>query len=186
MPERSEVKALTTQLAIRVSEELAAVFEPAGLTLSLLLDSFESHFDEIWPVQRDESVQTTQNVCPVPPTQNLQTPSSVTTFSPPAVVTCTNLAPPVTTRPDVTGLMRCGSATLLGFRCSRRIVLPYTVCDVHLKYFYKHQHLPAGGSVSPESIHPEDDKGVVRGESSGCTCQIVRHICKNCEPQLRS
>ena len=104
MPERSEVKALTTQLAIRVSEELAAVFEPAGLTLSLLLDSFESHFDEIWPVQRDESVQTTQNVCPVPPTQNLQTPSSVTTFSPPCRRDLYEFGPPGYYAPGCNGI----------------------------------------------------------------------------------
>ena len=50
---RDETRAITAQVAIRVFEELAEILEPAGLSLSLLSDSFESHFDELWPVQDD-------------------------------------------------------------------------------------------------------------------------------------
>ena len=67
MRSREEMRAFTAQLAIRVSEELAEILEPAGLSLLLLSDSIESYFDELWPVQDDPIVVQSIETSNLPP-----------------------------------------------------------------------------------------------------------------------
>ena len=184
---REETRVFTAQLAIRVSEALTEILEPAGLSLTLICESFESHFDELWPVHTDPNNSETDITTP-DDKQTMYVPTPPFVRPPPlfpAPIVSRDARDLSRTRPDVAGLMRCGSATLLGYRCSRRILVPYTVCDVHVKYFWKHGTLPVGGAGSPESLHPDDAGDPPNPTPNTCTCHIIRHICEACQPLLR-
>ena len=49
----------------------------------------------------------------------------------------------------VTGLNRCAAAAFAGFRCTRRILPPSTVCAARSQYFAPRFRLPFGGAPSP-------------------------------------
>ena len=176
--ETAEARALVAQLTIRVWEELQEVFTPAGVTLPMLTDAYESHFDDIWPSSDQQTNQT-------PTEYPTETDSQITTTSIPATP-----HPPVTgnkpfsNKPRPTAFTRCGAATLAGTRCQRALMVPHTVCDIHVNYFRRHGHLPVGGALTPESNHPDDVDLNNRPRGQNCTCHVVRHVCAACRPQL--
>ena len=168
------------QLAISLFESNLHIFEPAGVSLNALCNLFETSFDD--RVGSDTTYLCAQSE--LPPETTTQ-PTSNPLPNPPPIVTPNGQPRNGGTRPDITGLLRCSSATLLGFRCSRIIMQPYTVCEIHLRYFWRHGCLPPGGCVTPDSFHLDHVGGLPGTHTSTlCTCQLVRHICADCSGNL--
>ena len=140
--ERQEALALVTQLAIAVAEEYGYLFEPAGFAPTVLTNIFETHFNYDWPdtdhphpiqpqipITVGPIIQT--DVCTRDPqlsqAQGACRHTAPHTLNPPPIITPS----PFSTFPDVTGLARCGAATVRGYRCARRIQSPL-LCVIYI------------------------------------------------------